>query len=94
MQLTFDPPAKVSSRVQAGFDSQNHRVLPTSCPLQDAIAGHAYPQIRYLTIEIDQSNVCIYGEVDSFFAKQLAQECLRPLLQGMTLQNRVHVRSE
>ena len=48
-------------------------------------------ELRRLQIEIDRQRLIIRGTVGSFYVKQLAQELLRPTVEGVELHNAVEV---
>jgi len=49
------------------------------------------PALRVLSVEENDEAVVIFGCVSSYYLKQLAQESLRPILEGRELCNRVSV---
>ena len=49
------------------------------------------PDLRRLEVEETTEEVVLLGVVASYYLKQLAQECIRPAIDGRKLHNRVAV---
>jgi hypothetical protein len=60
-----------------------------------ALHNSMIPALRKLRLEETNQAIIIYGVVSSYYQKQLAQEAIKPVLDGRKLLNRVIVdRSE
>ena len=59
---------------------------------QTALASSPIYVLRDLTVEQQENSLLISGRVDSFYHKQLAQEVVRAVAQGVTLINVIDVR--
>jgi hypothetical protein len=60
-----------------------------------ALHNSMIPALRKLRLEETNQAIIIYGVVSSYYQKQLAQETIKPVLDGRKLLNRVIVdRSE
>ncbi len=56
-----------------------------------ALNSRGYRELTRVRLDIDHAVVTLFGEVSSFYMKQLAQEALRPLSIGMRIDNQIHV---
>jgi len=56
-----------------------------------ALRRSPIPALRRLTLEETETAVVIQGNVPSYYLKQLAQEAVKPALDGRALYNRVQV---
>ena len=66
--------------------------LPT-LPATAALRQSPLPALRRLAVHETAGEVVITGNVASYYLKQLAQEAVRPALDGRLLRNRVVVES-
>ena len=57
----------------------------------EVLTASPLPQLRRLVVTINDGVVVITGRVSSYYLKQLAQETIRPALDGRRLLNRVEV---
>jgi hypothetical protein len=56
-----------------------------------ALRKSSHPALRMLRVEGDEGNLIISGKVTSYYLKQLAQETIMSVREGMKLVNRVDV---
>jgi len=56
-----------------------------------ALKKSSHPALRMLRVEGDERNLIISGRVTSYYLKQLAQETIMSVREGMILVNRVDV---
>ena len=65
--------------------------LPVQSQLAAALRHSPIPALRKLSVEETETSVVILGSVPSYYLKQLAQETVKPHLEGRALLNRVMV---
>jgi hypothetical protein len=56
-----------------------------------ALKKSSHPALRNLSVEGTEGNLIISGKVSSYYLKQLAQETIMSVREGMRLVNRVDV---
>lgn len=61
--------------------------------LRKAISATGYSQLMDIQFKIENSTVMLFGTVDSFYAKQLAQESIRNVVGDFKILNLLEVRS-
>ncbi len=65
--------------------------LPVATQASNALKKSSHPALRGLSVEGTDGNLVISGRVTSYYLKQLAQETIMPVREGMQLVNRVDV---
>ncbi len=80
---TPNPP---SHHLRSDSDSSDKKAA-----FQAALRNTGYGELTRVRLDIDDAVVTLFGEVSSFYMKQLAQEAIRPLSIGMQIDNQVHV---
>ena len=65
--------------------------LPAATQASNALKKSSHPALRGLCVEGTDGNLIISGRVTSYYLKQLAQETIMPVREGMQLVNRVDV---
>jgi hypothetical protein len=68
--------------------------VPNRDPLhhaQSLLDGNSLIDLRTVTVDRDGDRLVLHGRVCSFYAKQVAQETIRPAADGMILDNRLQV---
>ncbi|MCI0379053.1 MAG: hypothetical protein L0Y72_06460 [Gemmataceae bacterium] len=56
-----------------------------------ALKKSSHPALRYLNVEGTAEALIIYGKVTSYYLKQLAQETIMPVREGLKVMNQVKV---
>lgn len=54
----------------------------------------SHNELRKISCKVERGVLIIYGQVSSFYWKQLAQEIIRPISQSLLIENQLEVRSE
>ena len=57
----------------------------------ELLRQHPVIHLRHLTVVETELEVVIYGTVSSYYLKQMAQEAVRPAIDGRRLRNQVIV---
>ncbi|HEV3146123.1 MAG TPA: BON domain-containing protein [Gemmataceae bacterium] len=60
-------------------------------PAAEVLTQNAQPLLRRLKVEETDQEIVISGTVPSYYLKQLAQEAVRPILDGRRIRNRIRV---
>ena len=58
---------------------------------QSALASSPVHELRQLQVEESDGSLLLFGTVSSFYHKQLAQEAIRTVCQGIRLVNSIRV---
>jgi len=58
---------------------------------QQALAESPVYALREIVVECDGDTVVLSGELSSFYHKQMAQELIRQLVEGVEVVNNIHV---
>ncbi len=56
-----------------------------------ALAASSIPRLRRVQVELDNTTVCLRGNVTSFYHKQIAQEVVRAVDRDIDVRNDLHV---
>lgn len=79
-------PKPVAQHLRSDSDNSEKRTA-----FQAALRNTGYGELTRVRLDVDHGVVTLFGEVSSFYMKQLAQEAIRPLSIGMRIDNRIHV---
>ena len=58
---------------------------------QSALAASPIFALRDLNVELSEDSLLIYGRVDTYYHKQLAQEVVRAVAGNCRVENKIHV---
>lgn len=67
----------------------NSLLVPTRAA--DILRQSPHPLLRDLEVKETSDGIVISGTLPSYYLKQMAQETLRPILDGRKLENRIYV---
>jgi hypothetical protein len=67
------------------------QLMLESSSVAQVLKRNAWPPLRRLGVEENDSTVKLTGTVGSYYLKQLAQEAVMPVLNGRKLLNQVEV---
>ncbi len=59
-----------------------------------ALRGTGIRELSLVRLSVDGEEVCLDGEVASYYVKQVATEAVRPFAAGMQIRNRLRVNAE
>jgi hypothetical protein len=66
--------------------------LLVSADTSGLLSSSTNPELRRLSVRETDDEIRITGSVSSFYLKQMAQESVRPAMEGRRLVNKVEVR--
>lgn len=61
--------------------------------IRQALLSTGYAQLRQIQFRLRNSTVTLTGVVESFYMKQLAQECIKKVIGNHRVANRLEVKS-
>ena len=84
---------RLSEPITTVYDGGGHTQLQAlTHELRSALSSCSSPELRRVSVEVERGKIRLMGTVASFYQKQLAQETIRPLTQGLEIDNQIAVR--